>query len=221
MSSKLRLSRPTLFMVYGYPGSGKTFFARQLSEDITAAHLQGERIRSELFDEPRFDKEENGIVNHLLEYMTEEFLTAEVSVVYDVNALRLTQRRELRALAAKHKADVVMLWFQIDAESAFNRAHKRDRRKADDRYSTPMDRSSFEAIARTMQNPGEKEEYIVISGKHNYQTQRASVLKKLYDNGVIDTTGATAAVVKPGLVNLVPNPLGGRVDGTRRNVFIR
>ncbi len=221
MSSKLRLTRPTLFMVYGYPGAGKTFFARQFCEDITAAHLQGERIRSELFEDPRYDSEENGIVTHLLDYMTGEFLTAEVSVVYDVNALRMSQRRELREMARKHKAEVVMLWFQIDAESAFARAHKRDRRRVDDKYSESIDRTTFQSIAGGMQNPGLKEEYVVISGKHTYQTQRASVLKKLYDTGLLDTSAAKGNVVKPGLVNLIPNPLGGRVDDTRRNIFIR
>ena len=89
---KISPNKPLLIMLYGFPGAGKTYFARQLCEEIQAAHIQGDRIRGELFDNPRYDKEENGVVTQLMDYMTEEFLAAGLSVVYDVNAMRLNQR---------------------------------------------------------------------------------------------------------------------------------
>jgi predicted kinase len=207
--------------LFGYPGAGKTFLARQLSEDVQAAHVQNDRIRFELFEQPRYDRQENQIVDHLMQYMTEEFLNAGISVIYDINAIRLTQRRELRDLARKHKADVLLVWLQIDQDSAFARVSKRDRRKIDDRYTTSLDRTTFQQIAAGMQNPQGTEDYIVISGKHNYNTQRNAVLKKLYDLGLVSTEGAGAKLVKPQLVNLVPNPIAGRVDPNRRNINIR
>ena len=63
--SKLQLNQPTLFLLYGFPGAGKTYFARQLSEDLNAAHVQADRVRHELFEEPRFDKQENQVVAQL------------------------------------------------------------------------------------------------------------------------------------------------------------
>jgi predicted kinase len=99
--SKVTSTKPIFVMMYGYPGAGKTHFARQLSETLNAAHVHGDRIRGELFTEPRYDKQENELVNHLMLYMTEEFLNAGVSVVFDANASRLTQRRELRICAGK------------------------------------------------------------------------------------------------------------------------
>ncbi len=218
--NKVTPTKPVLVLLYGFPGSGKTFLARQLCEDMNAAHVQGDRIRYELFEEPRYDRQENEIVNHLMTYMTEEFLTAGVSVVYDTNINTLAARRALRDMARKIKAETVLIWLQIDPESAFSRVVKRDRRKTDDRYAMPFDRSTFETLLSQMHNPGPAEDYVVVSGKHNYQTQRSAMMKKLYDMGLI-TTDTAAKVVKPGLVNLIPSQNQGRVDISRRNIIIR
>lgn len=219
--SKLLLNKPVLILLYGFPGSGKTFLARQLCQDLSAAHVQGDRIRHELFEAPRYDRQENEIVNHLMTYMAEEFLSAGISVVYDNNTPRLSQRRNLRQLSQKLKAHNVLLWLQIDVESSFDRVASRDRRRTDDRYTMPVDRTTFESMIAQMQNPQSNEEYVVISGKHNYQTQRNAVLKKLFDLGLINTEMASSKLVKPGLVNLVPNQNNGRVDISRRNIVIR
>jgi predicted kinase len=218
---KLQLTQPTLFLLFGYPGAGKTYFARQICEELQAAHIQGDRIRYELFEQPRYDRQENEIVTHLMEYMTEEFLQAGLSVVFDTNAMRMTQRREIRELARKVKAKTLLVWFQLDIESSFARIANRDRRKADDKFSMPMDRSTFDAVTAAMQNPTLTEDYMVVSGKRTFHTQRGAVIKKLYDMGLLQSQQATQGMAKPALVNLVPNVSGGRVDPSRRNITIR
>ena len=219
--SKVKPNKPLLILLYGFPGSGKTYFARQLTDVLEAAHVQGERIRGELFETPRYDREENSVIEHLMDYMTGEFLNAGMSVVYDTNAMRLSQRRAMRDLARKSKVETVLIWFQIDADSAFARATKRDRRKADDKYTPGIDRATFDRLAGGMQNPS-NEDYIVISGKHTFNTQLSAFMKRLGELNLISRGEPTArSVVKPGLVNLVPNPAAGRVDMSRRNIVIR
>jgi len=214
-------NKPLLIMLYGFPGAGKTYFARQLCDHLQAAHVHGDRIRSELFETPRYDREENEVIAHLMDYMTGEFLNAGMSVVYDTNALRLGQRRQLRDLARKSGAESILIWFQIDLESAYARASKRDRRRADDKYSPALDRATFERMASGMQNP-QNEDYVVISGKHVFGTQLSALLKRLREDGLMPLNNETRAkLVKPGLVNLVPNPAAGRVDLSRRNIVIR
>jgi predicted kinase len=219
--SKLTLTKPTLILLYGFPGSGKTYFARQLCEIVNAAHVQGDRIRYELFEEPRYDKQENEVVSHLSQYMAEEFLAAGVSVVYDLNASRISERRALRDMARRAKATPVLIWLQIDDESAFTRVVKRDRRKSDDKYAMPLDRTTFDGIISRMQNPDHSEDYVVLSGKHTFHTQRSAIIKRLYDMGLLSAETASNKMVKPGLVNLIPNPMAGRVDNSRRNIVIR
>ena len=219
--SKVTPIKPLLILLYGFPGAGKTFFARQLCEQLQAAHVHGDRIRTELFDEPRYDKDENQVVSQLMDYMTEEFLRAGLSVVYDVNVMRMSQRRQLRDLARKTHAQPVLVWFQIDLDSSYARTSKRDRRKADDKYSTPMDRPTFERIVGAMQNP-QNEDYIVVSGKHTFGTQLSAIVRRLGELNLISTSDASdKTVVKPGLVNLIPKSTAGRVDMSRRNIVIR
>lgn len=218
--SKIVLTKPVVIMLYGFPGAGKTYFATELSKALSAAHVQGDRIRYELFESPKYDKQENEVVTHLMEYMTEEFLQAGVSVVFDTNAHRLVQRRTIRDIARKTKTTPLMIWLQIDHDSAFARISKRDRRKNNDKYAQPYTRESFDKFIGTMQNP-KHEDYMVISGKHTFHTQLGAVMKKLYEMGIVTAENYSSNVAKPELVNLIPNSAAGRVDMSRRNIVIR
>lgn len=216
---KIIPNRPALICLYGYPGSGKTYVARNLTDEIQLAHVNSDRIRNELFQEPRYDPQENAIVSHLMDYMSEEFLNSGVSIVYDTNALRLAQRRRLREVARKHNAAYILIWIQIDLETAFSRTQQRDRRTSDDKFAEPQTRSTFDRQVSGMQNP-EGEEYIVISGKHTFTTQKNSIINRMYQMGLIGSDTVQHRVAKPGLINLIPNPRAGRVDMTRRNISI-
>ncbi len=220
--SKIVPVKPLLVMLYGYPGSGKSYVARQLTNHIQAAHIQGERIRSELFEHPRYDKQENAVVTQLMDYMADEFLNMGISVVYDTNALRAAQRQSLRDKARRAGAMPLVIWLQINTEAAFARCRKRDRRKADDRYSQIIDRSTFDSLSEGMQNPVSSEDYVVVSGKHVFSAQLNAIMKKLQDIGAVYAEAVASGVAKPELVNLIPNPAAGRVDmARRRNILIR
>ena len=156
-----------------------------------------------------------------MDYMTGEFLSAGLSVIYDVNAMRAGHRRLLRDMARKHHAEPILVWLQIDVESAFARLGTRDRRRMDDKFAAPTDRATFERVAGAMQNP-QNEDYIVVSGKHTFDTQLSAFVKRLRELGLVPSVQAvTSKVAKPGLVNLIPNPAAGRVDLSRRNIMIR
>jgi predicted kinase len=217
--SKIVLNKPVLIILYGFPGSGKSYVARNLSETIQLAQVSADRVRSELFEHPRYDAQENSIVSHLMNYMTEEFLSAGVSVVYDVGAVRLSQRRSLRDLARQHKAESLLIWLQIDADSAYERTQNRDRRTFDDKYAEPQTQLTFDKQLTLMQNP-QAEDYLVISGKHNFSTQKGAILNRLYQMGLTSSDTVQHNTAAPGLVNLVPNINGGRVDMSRRNINI-
>jgi predicted kinase len=203
---KILPENPVLILLYGFPGAGKTYFSRQFCDMVQAAHLEQDRIRYELFEQPRFTKQENFALNRIMEYMTSEFLNAGISVVYDLNAMRLGQRRTLRETARRLKASTLIVWFQVDPDTAYLRNIKRDRRKNDDRYAVGYDVEQFKQLAAYMQHPEPTEDFIVISGKHTFASQVSGVMKKLADMKVIKRSTAAGKMVRPDLVNLVPTP---------------
>lgn len=217
--AKVALNKPVLICLYGFPGSGKSFVARNLSEHVQMAHVGADRIRSQLFAKPRYDQQENAIVSNLMNYMVEEFLGAGLSVIYDANALRASQRRRLRELATKHRAAYLLVWLQIDVESAFARTQRRDRRTIDDKFAAPQTNDSFNQQLAAMQNPRD-EYYLVISGKHAFVTQKNAIVNRLYQIGLIPSETVQSNVTKPGLVNLVPNRYVEQTDISRRNIAI-
>lgn len=221
-------NQPVLILLYGFPGSGKTYFARQFCEAVQAAHLEQDRIRFELFQQPKYTKQENYALTRIMEYMTGEFLTAGISVVMDMNAMRISQRRTLRELARRAKATTLVVWFQVDADTSFMRNAKRDRRTADDRYAVGYDVEAFKQMAAYMQHPEPTEDFIVVSGKHTFPSQMSSVAKKLADMHVIKATAAAHRMIRPELVNLVPSPPQEQITDpqnprrpARRNIVLR
>lgn len=217
--TKVALTKPVLLCFYGYPGSGKSFVARNLSESLQIAHISADRIRGELFASPRYDAQENAIVAHLMDYMAEEFLSAGVAVAYDANSVRPAQRRHLRELARKNKAEYLLAWLQIDSDSAFARTQKRDKRTSDDRFAQPQDKMSFESQLTQMQNPKD-EPYLVISGKHAFATQKSAIINRLYQIGLIASDAVQGNIAKPELINLVPNPYVIQAESDHRNISI-
>jgi predicted kinase len=219
MSVKNTLTKPFIIMLFGFPGSGKTGFAKQFAENLGIAHLQEDRIASELFGERQ--PGDDPALKRMMHYVTKEFLRAGVPVVYDADVPRLQDRRELREIAKQHKAGAVLVWLQVDAETAFARTQGRDRRKAEDKYAKAYTPTVFQSVLGAMQNPSH-EDYVVISGKHTFHTQRNAVMKKLYEQGIVTPEEATQGMVKPELVNIVPQlSLGGSQEIPRRNISIR
>lgn len=220
--NKNRLLQPTIIYFLGMPGVGKSYVARQISELLGAAHVSSDRLRYELFAEPRFDKGEHMVVTRLMDYMTEEFLGIGRSVIYDISVSRLQDRRELRELARKNGARELLIWMQTDMESAWERAHNVDRRKVDDKYRSPLDRAIFEQYVRLIQIP-QHEQYLVLSGKQMFDAHKSAILRRLKEMNLLDVESLNPQVAKPGLVNLVSQAQAqaGRVDPNRRNITLR
>lgn len=216
--------QPVLFLFYGLPGSGKSAFARQSAAALSASHVWGDRIRYELYDDPRYTSAENNTVLRLADYMADELLKRGATTFFDVSLPTPQLREAMRKLAQENNAQCVIIWVQTDSETARTRSLKRDRRTLDDKYSSSLTQAQF--TAQSVMTPlGEREQHIVISGKHLFKLQLKTLLSRLQIMGLL----ASAKAVIPETASLKVEPpinrttsLGGRVDFKRRqpNRFI-
>lgn len=218
---KTKLSKPTVILLYGLPGSGKSFFSRQTSEILNVPQISSDRIRYELFEKPTMSKEEQSVVQNIMFMMLEEYLKLGLSVIFDLSINRLQDRRNIRDMIRKTGSQSVLVWLQADPESCFTRSKTRDRRKADDKYSHEITREQFDSIEKSMQNPS-GEEAIVISGKYLYDSQKHTLLRRLKEMQLLVDSELSNSMAKPEMVNLVSRAQmsAGRVDPNRRNVII-
>ncbi len=219
---KNQLQDQVVILLYGYPGSGKSFFARQASDLLGIPHISSDRIRYELFEKPTYSKDETNLIYNLMNIMLEEFLKSGMSVIYDVSLNRAIDRKNMRDYLKKMNAKPVLVWLQADRDTSLARTKSRDRRRADDKYSSELSDDQFKYIEQSMQQPT-NEDVLVISGKHLFDSQKHALLRKLRELQVLTQADAHAhGVPKPELVNLVNNArvAAGRVDPNRRNVVI-
>jgi predicted kinase len=213
--SGMRLKKPTLLLMLGPPGAGKSFFARQISEALPFGHVSGDRIRYELFEEPRYDADENNIVMRIMDYMTEELLASGVSVIYDdISLLDYHERLQRRDMATKAKVTPLTVWVQTDLATAYTRASTRDRRRSDEKYSRSIDRTTFDTLANALQPPQFREDYVVISGKYVFKSQLAAIVKKLRDIDLLEVQ--TSAPPAPSVPIIRPLSTPRREQPTRR-----
>lgn len=215
-----QLKEPVLFILLGLPGSGKTYLARQLSSKLGATHIELEKIRHAIFDNPQYTTDENSVVKHVAFMMAEEFLKAKLPVIYDTSTNRRVERRELRDFARHFEAKPLLIWQQIDPSTGYARVSRRDSRKLDDRFGRVLDNKTFMNFNDDLQTPLH-EDYIIVSGKHSFQGQYNSITRYLVETGLVAPDSKIAkSVPNPGLVNLVSGSRG-RVDYNRRNVNIK
>jgi predicted kinase len=187
----LQLTPPLLLLTMGAPGAGKSYFARQFSEQHGITRVSGDRIRYELFSEPTFSLEEEAIIDRILKYFVEEAMQSEQTIICDSFFLRHKERKDIYTLAKQKGYRVLTIWLQSDPATATRRATQRDRRETDSKFSFSMSPQIVKSMTNILERPNESEDFLVVSGKHAFRSQNLAVLKKittLYSNSLAGRT---------------------------------
>ena len=210
------MQHPTLFILVGIPGSGKTYLARQLSQKLGISRVSAEQIRSTILDQPSLSRSEEKLVRRIAMFLIEEMLRLGMSMICDIPSSRSSQRSELEKLARHHKFQTVTIYQQIDKQAAWLRCRSRHSQQVDDRYATDLDEKTFNGLCDKLQAPvGDR--VIVVAGSHDFNSQAQTILRRLLEMQTLpaDTT-LVKDIPKPGLINLVasqkPKPLGSPLN---------
>lgn len=168
------MRRPTLYLLIGYPGAGKTTVAKIIHEATGAVHLWSDIERHKLFGHPTHSKEESDALYDALNRRTEELLAEGQSVIFDTNFNFRADRHKLRAIASRHNADTVVIWVRVPIAVAKERALSAGITR--NGYHTHMSEQQFDSIVSKLEAPDEDETIIKIDG---LKFDKPTVLKLL------------------------------------------
>jgi predicted kinase len=154
---------PTLYLMLGYPGAGKTTTARIISELTGAEHIWADRERNKMFGRPTHGQDESLALYSRLNAETDRLLSAGRSVIFDTSFNYYKDRDHLRSIAAKHGAELVILWVQTPKEIAKARALSHDH-AINNRYPETMSPEQFATLTGKLEEPRPHEQVIVLDG---------------------------------------------------------
>lgn len=147
----LKPARPVLVLVSGLPGTGKSFFSRQLADKLPCTILESDAIRKKLFPHPTYAATESVGVFRFIQQKTEELLGSDKSVIVD--ATNLTERHRQSFYRAAEKTSAGLIIVQVDAPPEI----VKDRLKSRIEHPVANERSDADwAIYQKMKSTVEK-----------------------------------------------------------------
>lgn len=155
--------RATLYLMVGYPGSGKTTVARIIHELTGAVHIWADHERKTMFGTPSHDKHESRILYDRLNKEAEQYLAEGKDVIYDTNFNFYKDRELMRQVAARYGAETKLIWVRTPKEIAFQRASI-DTHAQPTRILGDIPEREFKRMARNLQPPRADEHPIILDG---------------------------------------------------------
>lgn len=156
------MGKPTLYLMMGYPGSGKTAVAKMISEATGAVHLWSDVERHKMFGNPTHSETESTELYDALNRRAEELLHKKKSVVFDTNFNFIADRQKLKEIADKQGADTVLIWVVVPEEVARQRSVETGQKR--NGYHTRMTDEQFDDIVAKLEPPTKDEKVIKIDG---------------------------------------------------------
>lgn len=169
------MKRATLYLMIGYPGSGKTTTSQIIYDLTGATHIWADYERRAMFGTPKHSTAESKELYSHLNKTTEMLLSESSSVIFDTGFNFRRDRDKLRAIAAAYNADTKLVWIKVPKELARSRATKQSQGQST-RLLGDMLLSDFNRITRNLEPPTKDENPIILDGT---QITPAYVAKQL------------------------------------------
>jgi predicted kinase len=178
--------RSILFYTVGYPGAGKTTFAKSLGHWLNADYLRGDKIGFELFHFPTYSPDEKKAVHKEMQHRASESLKKGRYVLYDAAMNTSRERGQLREFAKSCGAQAIGIWLRVPTEVAKRRAATvRDRTFTG---SGPVARvipsHIFDQYAAAFQAPQADENVLKVPGDVNFSIQYRQLQRQLREHNI-------------------------------------
>jgi uncharacterized protein len=97
-------------MLVGAPGTGKSRLARRLASELSAQRIETDRVRKQLFAEPRYTGGEHAAVYGWCHTLIRSALRTGHHVVFDATNLEERLRRRVYEIADTCEAELMIIW---------------------------------------------------------------------------------------------------------------
>ena len=122
-------------MLVGAPGTGKSRLARRLAPAIGARIVESDRVRKQLFPDPRYTGGEHAAVYGWCHTIIRSTLIAGGRVIFDATNLEERRRRRVYEIADRCAARLVIIWATCPAGVVQERMLRRRQMPDDDDLS--------------------------------------------------------------------------------------
>ncbi|MDD5339100.1 MAG: ATP-binding protein [Dehalococcoidales bacterium] len=109
-------ARPAAVIVSGLPGTGKSFFCRQLAARLPFVILESDAIRKKLFANPTYSAAESAYLFRAIHCLMENFLQKGIPVILDATNLNRKHRERLYSIVDRNHAKVIIVQMKTPAE---------------------------------------------------------------------------------------------------------
>ena len=123
-------AQPTLIMVSGLPGTGKSYFCHKLAERLSFLILESDALRKQLFSKPSYSMKESMYLFSVIYQLIENLLEKGVSLILDATNLEERHRERLYNITERLNVKLIMVRVKAPPELVEKRLNKRAERKA-------------------------------------------------------------------------------------------
>ena len=118
--------RPSLILVSGLPGTGKSYFSRKLAERLPSVVAESDALRKGLFSNPTYTVQESQRLFNACHRLIEELLSSGMSVIFDATNLVEHHREPLYRIVQRLGAKLIIVQVEAPRELVRQRLQGRE-----------------------------------------------------------------------------------------------
>ncbi len=119
------VAKPTLIVVSGLPGTGKTYFCTQLAERLPFVILESDALRKTLFPLPSYSPNESSHLFRAIHRLIETLLKKGISLILDATNLSEQNREYLYSIAEHLDAKLILVRVEAPSQVVYERLKTR------------------------------------------------------------------------------------------------
>ena len=119
------VAKPVLVVVSGLPGTGKSYFSKQLAEKVPFLVLESDALRKILFSSPNYSSQESSQLFRAIHRLLRELLKKGIPLILDATNLSERFRKHLYAIVDHLDVKLVLVRVEALSDVVYQRLESR------------------------------------------------------------------------------------------------